>query len=481
MKFMKKTGWGKITAVLLCMALAVSLTACGSEKMQEPVKITIWTYYNGAQLDSFNRLIQEFNETVGAEKGIQVESYSQGSVNDLEVNVRNSAEGKVGAEPMPNIFSAYADTASYLDTLGLIADLRDYMSDDDLAGYIAGYLLEGDIDSDGGLKIFPVAKSTELLFINDTDWQQFASATNTQYSELETIEGLINVAERYYNWTDSQTSTPDDGKALFGRDAMANYMYIGAIELGDRIFDIDESGKMTVVFKKSTARKLWDSYYVPFIKGYFSAAGRFRSDDVKTGSILGYVGSSSSATFFPKSAAINDSETHDITMKPLPCPKFENCPKYSVQQGAGMAVTKKSDEEIKASIEFLKWFTKPENNISFAVESGYLPVMYESSSITAVTDSGYELNETIRTVLEEAFNEVNNNELYTPSAFSKGKEARSILEYSMSDLAVQDRKTVEERMSQGMSMQEAAEEYLSDEYFDSWYEKIMNELKAWEG
>ena len=115
------------------------------------------------------------------------------------------------------------------------------------------------------------------------------------------------------------------------------------------------------------------------------------------------------------------------------------------------------------------------------MESGYLPVMYESSSITAVTDSGYELNETIRTVLEEAFNEVNNNELYTPSAFSKGKEARSILEYSMSDLAVQDRKTVEERMSQGMSMQEAAEEYLSDEYFDSWYEKIMNELKAWEG
>ena len=34
-----------------------------------------------------------------------------GSVNDLETNVLNSAEGKVRAAEMPNIFSAYADTA----------------------------------------------------------------------------------------------------------------------------------------------------------------------------------------------------------------------------------------------------------------------------------------------------------------------------------------------------------------------------------
>ena len=31
---------------------------------------------------------------------------------DLENNVLSSAEGKVGAEAMPNIFSAYADTAT---------------------------------------------------------------------------------------------------------------------------------------------------------------------------------------------------------------------------------------------------------------------------------------------------------------------------------------------------------------------------------
>ena len=86
---------------------------CGAEK--EPVTITIWNYYNGEQLEAFNRMVQNFNDTVGKEQGITVESASQGSVNDLETNVLNAAEGKVGAEELPNIFSGYADTAYALD------------------------------------------------------------------------------------------------------------------------------------------------------------------------------------------------------------------------------------------------------------------------------------------------------------------------------------------------------------------------------
>ena len=95
-----------------------------------------------------------------------------------------------------------------------------------------------------------------------------------------TIECLLAVAERDYNWTDAQTATPDDGKALFGRDAMANYLLIGAQELGCTIFEVDGDGRLTLHFDRDIIRKLWDSYYVPFIKGYFSAAGRFRSATV---------------------------------------------------------------------------------------------------------------------------------------------------------------------------------------------------------
>ena len=41
--------------------------------------------------------MDQFNETTGREKGIRVESASQGSMSDLETNVMEAAQGKVGA------------------------------------------------------------------------------------------------------------------------------------------------------------------------------------------------------------------------------------------------------------------------------------------------------------------------------------------------------------------------------------------------
>ena len=39
------------------------------------------------------------------------------------------------------------------------------------------------------MKIFPVAKSTELMFLNETDWEKFAQATGAAYDDLSTVEG----------------------------------------------------------------------------------------------------------------------------------------------------------------------------------------------------------------------------------------------------------------------------------------------------
>ena len=212
----------KAAVSLLCAAaMALSLAACGSKKVAT-TEINVWTYYNGDQLESFTKLVDTFNETVGQEKHIHVTTDSQGTVNDLETNVMDAAEGKVGASAMPNIFSAYADTAYALDQMGQLVDLSGYLTDTERAAYIDDYISEGDFDGTGSMKIFPVAKSTELMFFNDTDWQKFASATGATYDDLSTIEGLVETAGKYYEWTDAQTAAPDDGKALFGRDAMAN-------------------------------------------------------------------------------------------------------------------------------------------------------------------------------------------------------------------------------------------------------------------
>ena len=473
----------KLIVCLTGMAMMAGiLSGCGSGagRSSDPVTLTVWTYYNGEQLDAFNSLVDSFNDTVGKEKGIIVQSSSQGSVNDLEANVMDAAEEKVGASDMPSIFSAYADTAYKLDEMGKVVDLSDYLTEEEQDKYIDAYMEEGDFSGDGAIKIFPVAKSTELLFMNETDWKKFADATGADEKDLETIEGVVETAEKYYNWTDEQTEEPDDGKALFGRDAMANYMLIGARQLGGNLFEVKD-GKMVLNFDKDIVRKLWDNYYIPYVKGYFAASGRFRSDDIKTGNILAYVGSTSSATFFPTQVMDSETDTHDIELKVLPSPQFRDGEKYAVQQGAGMVVTRGTDEEIKASVEFLKWFTEPENNIGFSVGSGYLPVTKKANDMKEILDNGTEISSSMESILTEAVDTVNNNKMYTTPAFKSGQDARSTLEYAMSDCADADRKTVLERISQGESIEEAVKEFTSDEYFDAWYEKTLSTLQAYEG
>ena len=469
---------------LCAAALALGCAGCsGSAGPEVPAKVTdimVWTYYNGDQLESFTSLVNQFNETVGAQKGIKVSTESQGSVNDLETSVMDSAEGKVGAAAMPNIFSAYADTAYALDQMGMVVNLAPYLTEEEKAQFVEGYLSEGDFGEDDSIKIFPVAKSTELLFLNDTDWQAFADAADVRYEDLATMEGLTAAAEKYYNWTDAQTAAPDDGKALFGRDAMANYMLVGAQQLGDTIFAVKD-GRMTVNFERDVARRLWDNYYVPFVRGWFAATGRFRSDDIKTGNVLGYVGSSSSATFFPTRVTNDANQSHEISLKTLPAPQFEGGEAVAVQQGAGMVVTAAKEEEVKASVEFLKWFVRAENNIAFSVGSGYLPVTRKANDMQEILASGLTLDDNMQQTLTVAVDTVNGNRLYTPHAFAGGSSARKVLEYGLSDLAAADRETVVQRIAEGQSAAEAEAEFLTDEYFEAWYQDICAKLAQYEG
>lgn len=470
----------KVVLCLLGATLAASLFSGCSGKKSDPVTVTVWTYYNGDQLDAFNDLTEKFNDTVGKKDGITVETKSLGTAEDLEQNVLAAVNGEVGASEVPNIFSAYSDTAYTMDQKDMLVDLSDYLTDKEKDEYVEEYLKEGDFSDDGSIKIFPVAKSTELLFLNDTDWQKFAKETGAQYEDLQTVEGLVETAEKYYNWTDSQTPEADDGKALFGRDAMANYLLVGAKELGCDIFGVKD-GKMTLNFDEDVIRKLWDNYYVPYVKGYFSASGRFRSDDVKTGNVLGYVGSTSSATFFPTEVSDDSGDAYEIKLKVLPCPKFKDGDDYAVQQGAGMVVTKSSEDEVKASIKFLKWFTQSENNIEFSVGSGYLPVTNDANSIDKIKSVDSDISSSMEEILTKSVAEINDNNLYYMHAFENGNDARTALQEAFGDTAQQDRNTVDERIAQGESAEEAEAEFLSDEYFEQWYQNVLSKLQTYEG
>lgn len=472
-------------AVMLCAVMLFS--GCKTSEIvgnpnnikldtKNPTAVTIWHYYNGAQLEAFNRLIDEFNETRGKELGIFVEGFSQGNVSDLENSVLDAVNHKVGAGEIPSIFAAYADTAYAVDKLGYAVDIKPYLTDDEINNFIDSYILEGEFSSDDSLKIFPVAKSTEIFMLNKTDWDSFSAATGADINDLSTIEGVTRTAEAYYNWTDSLTAERNDGKAFFGRDAMANYFLIGARQLGVEIFS-KNNGTTALNYEKDVIRKLWDNYYIPFVKGHFAASGRFRSDDIKTGNIIAFIGSSSGATFFPDEVILNDDESYEIEMLVRDCPQFAGGGHYAVQQGAGMVVTNTDDKQIYASVEFLKWFTQDERNIAFSVASGYLPVTKSANDIDKIYNYVSDKNEETYAILSVAMNAVNNNELYTTKAFEEGTDARDVLEYSMSDKAAADRKVVVENLRTGATLDEATAQFTSDNCFESWYQETKAMLE----
>lgn len=447
---------------------------------KNPVSIELWHYYNGSQKQTFDALVSEFNETVGMEKGIIVEAFNQGNLNELVKKVEDAGNKKVGAEEVPNIFAAYADTAYKFDKLGLIIDLNDYLTQEEFDSYIPQYWEEGIFAENAEMKIFPVAKSTEILMLNKTDWDKFAQATHTHKKELQTIEGVTKVAEKYYNWTDSLTEIPDDGKAFFGRDALANYMLIGSKQLGTELFSVSD-GKVNFQLDKKIIRKLWDNFYIPYVYGYFTSLGKFRSDDAKTGDIIALVGSTSGAVYFPDKVTLNDTQSYDIEIEAFEAPCFEGAEKYIVQQGAGMVVTKSNEKNEFASVEFLKWFTDKKRNIQFSIESGYLPVKKEVASREALNEALSEMNTTeisqgLLCALPVAFDTILKNNLYTSKAFEHGTQARTILENSMLNQAKSDREKIKALQEDGISKMDAVSLFETDESFEKWYTNFETEL-----
>ena len=480
---MKSSG-KRIRSICILTVLTFVLAGCGGRSPldpKNPVTLTVWHYYNGSQQSAFDALVEEFNDTAGREMGIYVESFSQGSVSDLETAVRASINGDVGADSMPDIFSSYADTAYEIEQSGALANLSEYFSEEELEQYVDSYIEEGRIADDGTLRIFPVAKSTEIMMINKTDWEPFAEETGASLEDLATIEGVAAVSKAYYEWTDAQTpDVPGDGQAFYGRDAMANYFIIGMQQLGVEIFQV-ENGKMTLNVPKEELRRLWENYYVPMVKGYFGAYGSFRSDDVKTGDLLAYTGSTTSAMYFPDQVEQDDG-TYDIDYIILEAPVFEGGQRCAVQQGAGMVVSKSDEKREYAAVEFLKWFTQADKNLQFGSVSGYLPVLKEANSIEkldqVIAEKQLEVAPKTYDCLTSVFGEMEQTSLYTNKSFRNGSAARKVLEYHLADKAVQDREIVGKAVREGKDLEEASAPFVSEEAFENWYSSFCEALKT---
>lgn len=474
-----KLRWSKV--LTLSLLSIILLTSCVSTN-QKVVSIEVWHHYDGALKIAFDKLVTEFNETEGMGKGIIVEAFSQENLEAVETKIINTANKKVGAEEIPNIFLAYPDVVHKIDQMGIIVDLEDYMKKGEIKHYDFPYIGEGYIGKNAKLKMFPFVKATEIMMINKTDWDKFEEATGANVKEFETWEGLARLAEKYYDWTNRLSTEPDDGKAFFAKDDMANYILVGSQQLGQKVFEIEED-RGVVQIDNEIMRKLWDNYYIPYINGYYGPFGKFSSDDMKIGKIIAYVGSTGEVSYFPTNVTKGQNDSYKIEPLMLPVPNFENTEPSAVLQGANMVVLKSDERHERASVEFLKWVANEKNNRVFSITTGYLPVTKTLGSIESLgkrleQSREIQISDKVKMSLPLAIEQIEEYNVYSDKAFNNSSAARDVLAKSLINRAKGDRIKVVELMKQGISRKEAVATIATESNFEQWVVRFKMEVRG---
>ena len=156
-------------------------------------------------------------------------------------------------------------------------------------------------------------------------------------------------------------------------NCMYNYIIIASVQTDRNIYKF-ENNEAEFLFDEELSRIIWENLYMPYVKGYYANLGKFRSDDEKVGDILMYVGSSAGSAYFPQEVTLSQDKVYNIESAVLPYPCFREGKPWAMVQGAGFAMGKSDTAHEYASAVFLKWLTQENQNLDFAVDSGYLPV-----------------------------------------------------------------------------------------------------------
>lgn len=480
---MKFSVTGRDILLLLLMACAVPLTvghllspAPPREEPQNasPVVLTLWHYYSGQTKAAVDELLAEFNAGPGAREGIKISAYSHGDVRELAEAVFDAANHTAGSPPMPDLFAAYPDNAYRIAQVTDLANLDDWFTPEEQAEYRQEFLNEGRFGPDNGLRVFPVAKSTENLFLNRTAWNAFAAATGAQLADLATWEGVTRTAERYHAWS--------NGRAFFELDSPSNFFMLAARQLNEPLYT-RRDGTVRLHISRRLARAVWDAYHAPYLRGWYAKTGRFSTDDVRTGAVVAYVGSSAGAVYFPTEVTDRDGRPTSITCSVLPYPRFEAGEAWAVMQGAGLCVVKSDPAREQAASVFLKWFTHTTANVRFAAATGYLPVKNASLQAQLIQDAAPEeavaaSQPAVVCSLTTTLSMLGHTGLDSPSPFRGSYALRVLWDRFLQDEVRRDLEAVHQRMERGEERAKAVAAMLTNERFEQWYQRLVRESAA---
>ena len=354
----------RLFSLLLVSVLVFTLTSCGEKSLlreTDPVTLNFWHVYGEQSGSPMDLLVQEFNRTVGQEKGVRVQVTNLSSASKIGGYLKEAQAGGGDAPEMPDLFTCHIGDATALGVENLV-DWNEWFTQEELSDFVPGFLEDGTAE-DGELLIFPVSKSTQLLMCNGSGFARFSGDTGAGYDDLSTWEGFYDTAGKFYDWS--------GGEPFCALDYPIRAVELCAMERGSGEFYTEDGWYDTsnAVFKES-----WMQFARALAQGHVVVSDLYSNTQVMTGTVLSGLGSSAAILYYNDTVTYRDGTQEPMDLHVLPMPKAAGSTPLMTQAGVGLCAYRTTGQKAEAAALFVRWLTESERNLDFVAQTGYMPV-----------------------------------------------------------------------------------------------------------
>lgn len=428
-----------LKGLMVVLLSGVLLTGCSLSNNDKshgisansPVTITLGTQEDTA----LQTLVNEFNSTEGAKRGIIVEVSNFQSNSDIS-----------------NVDLVCADYDTIYD-LGLnesIADISEYFSNLELGNTFFKQALE--INTLSGLRAIPISTDINVLAINQNLWNEFANQNSLDITSLSTWDSILDIANVYLEYS--------NGKPFLN----INDTYNMAIELSYQMnLPLAQASQEGAVINLNNDNMLgvWNSICVPQIKGLYTSGNSPTFDD--TSAVI---------TYCPLSEVPNDDNIL-VTSAPHVKDGFN----AHLLDVTALAVNSTDDNTIYAGVQFIKWMSSNENSLNYALNSRTVSTNLENLKVQQVENllntGSYEVNSNGEIV---GLNTLNDCQCFKVSAFDNVSVLKNTFNTKFNKTSSSE--IVAKKRANGVLEDKIYEDILDSSSFQTWYDDLCTSLKV---
>lgn len=349
----------KLFALLLCAALLMTMVSCAAA--ETPVThIVFWhsmTDDAGALMDKY---VAEFNATIGAEKGIEVEAVFQGSYSDATSKL-NSILSSGQLDALPDVMQMDATGKIAYVNSGAAYTVDDLLAADpavDLSSMLPAAM--GNWNYAGVQLGMPFATSTTVLYYNKTLLDTAGAQAPATFADIAALKAVL-------------PETADNGETLViyaavpNTPTLANWLGQLGSYLVDQKNGTEGSAAMLDCIENGALAKFLTEWKALYQSGALVNNGG-SGDAFVAGQQVLLTGSSSNIT--SNLAKIGDAFEMGVTMYP----KVDAEASYGATvSGSCLVMFNKGERANSAAWQLVAYLTGADVQADFAAGTGYIP------------------------------------------------------------------------------------------------------------